>query len=398
MKRRDRSLYRQRAFDFSNGDDAHGELLACLLAAIPAVDASKAQAFTLTLTRLCPGASTLDCRPAVIVFKPPEYAAVADAVAGGILDRSQHFRAHLVVEFRVEVDQSFPLAAKGFFDNVTEGPNIEPEHPVLQSAQYSQELDAEVLRKTKGTLEAFVEKNAANLTLFFPLQLGQHLGHILGGLALVLVVGGIIAGLLLGGWEGLKIGLGPESVKPVIPNAREFLIAVTVLVIPQIPLSLGNAIIGMSDMTCTLFGKGECAGKATSRSFATSMGIANIIVGFFAGMPMCHGAGGLAAHYRFGARTGGSNLMIGAIFVVLGVVFGRAALTLLTIIPLGVLGALLLYAGLELTGTIKDISEPRDLFVVFLIIGISLATTNMAIAFVVGILVEALLKKGKVRL
>ncbi len=113
---------------------------------------------------------------------------------------------------------------------------------------------------------------------------------------------------------------------------------------------------------------------------------------------MCHGAGGLAAHYRFGARTGGSNLMIGAIFVILGVVFGRASLTLLTIIPLGVLGALLLYAGLELTGTIKDIDGPRELFVVFLIIGISLATTNMAIAFIVGILVEALIKKGRVSL
>jgi SulP family sulfate permease len=216
--------------------------------------------------------------------------------------------------------------------------------------------------------------------------------------ALMLIVIGIVLGLLLGGWEGLKIGLGPEQVKPVLPGAADFAVAITVLVIPQFPLSLGNAIIGMSDTTCTLFGQGELTRRATTRSFATSMGVANLIVGFFAGMPMCHGAGGLAAHYRFGARTGGSNLMIGAVFVILGVVFGRAALTLLTVIPLGVLGALLLYAGLELTGTIKDVTEPKDLFVVFLIVGIALATTNMGIAFVAGILVELLLKRGIVKI
>lgn len=216
--------------------------------------------------------------------------------------------------------------------------------------------------------------------------------------ALVLIVAGVVVGLLLGGWHGLAIGLGPEPARPVLPTARDFLIAITVLVIPQFPLSLGNAIIGMSDTTCTLFGTGDLTRRATTRSFATSMGITNVIVGFFAGMPMCHGAGGLAAHYRFGARTGGSNLMIGAIFVFLGLVFGRAALALLTMIPLGVLGALLVYAGLELTGTIKDVTEPKDLFIVFLIIGISLATTNMGVAFIVGILVDLLIRRRLVKI
>jgi hypothetical protein len=30
---------------------------------------------------------------------------------------------------------------------------------------------------------------------------------------------------------------------------------------------------------------------------------------------MCHGAGGLAAHYRFGARTGGSDVYAGLILL-----------------------------------------------------------------------------------
>ncbi len=122
------------------------------------------------------------------------------------------------------------------------------------------------------------------------------------------------------------------------------------------------------------------------------MGFINILTGVIAGMPMCHGAGGLAAHYRFGARTGGSNVMIGAIFVLIALVFGKIGISLLSSIPNAVLGILLLYAGLELALLIRDVKEKRDLFVALMIAGIGLATTNMGIAFFVGIVVMYLIK------
>lgn len=100
--------------------------------------------------------------------------------------------------------------------------------------------------------------------------------------------------------------------------------------------------MGTADTCYSLFGKGNLTERATYRSFACTMGLANIIAGVIGGMPMCHGAGGLAAHYRFGARTGGANLMIGAIFLFIGIVFGKTGIALLSSIPNAILGVLLL--------------------------------------------------------
>lgn len=56
---------------------------------------------------------------------------------------------------------------------------------------------------------------------------------------------------------------------------------------------------------------------------------------------MYHGAGGLAANYRFGARTAGANVMIGSIFVLLGILFGQNAIIILNLLPMSILGVLL---------------------------------------------------------
>jgi SulP family sulfate permease len=127
------------------------------------------------------------------------------------------------------------------------------------------------------------------------------------------------------------------------------------------------------------------------------MGIINIPAGFMAAMPMCHGAGGLAAHYRFGARTGGSNLIIGTACIVLALVFGKVALDLITIIPQSVLGVLLVFAGIELALLARDIKERHEFFVTVLVAGIAVAGTNMAWAFLAGILADLLIRKAKIK-
>ena len=68
------------------------------------------------------------------------------------------------------------------------------------------------------------------------------------------------------------------------------------------------------------------------------MAVANFLSSSIGGIPLCHGAGGLAAHYRFGARTAGSNLMIGIIFTALAILLGRRCLAIVYLIPLSVLG------------------------------------------------------------
>jgi SulP family sulfate permease len=126
------------------------------------------------------------------------------------------------------------------------------------------------------------------------------------------------------------------------------------------------------------------------------MGAANLIIALFGGIPLCHGAGGLAAHYRFGARTGGSNLIIGGLFIAIALLFGTFGITLLSSLPNAVLGILLMFAGLELAVLIKDLDNKKELYVTILIASIGFLSTNMSIAFAIGILVNGLIHLFKV--
>ena len=155
--------------------------------------------------------------------------------------------------------------------------------------------------------------------------------------------------------------------------------------------------MGTADTCTTLFRKDPHAKRVTYRALAASMGITNVFAGFLGAMPMCHGAGGLAAHYRFGARTGGSNMMIGIVFLIIALAFGKTGISLLSSIPNAILGVLLFYAGIELALLVRDVSEKDDLFISLLIAAIGFSTTNMGIAFVAGILVMHLIRWRRIR-
>jgi SulP family sulfate permease len=124
------------------------------------------------------------------------------------------------------------------------------------------------------------------------------------------------------------------------------------------------------------------------------MSFANIMAFFLGGMPMCHGAGGLASRYRFGARTAGSNIIIGAIFVLLALVLGRHVLCVVYLLPMSALGVLLIFAGSQLALTLLDMKTRKDLFVPLMIVGITLAS-NLAVGFITGILLAYLLKSER---
>ena len=140
---------------------------------------------------------------------------------------------------------------------------------------------------------------------------------------------------------------------------------------------------------------GDRARRASYRSVANSQGIADIISFMWGGIPMCHGAGGLAAMYRFGARSAGANLMIGGIFVLLGLVFGQSALLILNLLPLSILGVLLVFAGAQLALMVRDLTERKDLFVALIMLCIAL-TTNLAVAFICGITIAYALKSQRI--
>jgi sulfate permease, SulP family len=209
---------------------------------------------------------------------------------------------------------------------------------------------------------------------------------------------GIIAGLAFGGFDSLKFSIGPTRIGIISPTLKDFWTAFIMLILPQIPLTIGNACVGTADTCCTLFPKNPLLSKAKAGNFALTMGIANLPAGFFGAVPMCHGTGGLAAHYRFGARTGGAPIMIGALFVVMALVFGEFGFTLLAMIPNSVLGVLLIFAGLELCPLIRSLQTNEEYFVALLISGIALAVPNMAWAFGIGIAADMFIRKMKIKI
>jgi MFS superfamily sulfate permease-like transporter len=125
------------------------------------------------------------------------------------------------------------------------------------------------------------------------------------------------------------------------------------------------------------------------------MGLANVFAALVGGMPVCHGAGGLAAHYAFGARTAGSNVIIGLLFVALAVLLGSQSINILHLLPMGVLGMLLFFAGAQLALTIQDVQTRSGLFVMMVMLGITIAS-NLAWAFGVGICMTWIIDRGNI--
>ena len=215
---------------------------------------------------------------------------------------------------------------------------------------------------------------------------------------LVIVMGGIAVGLVFGthaGFDKLKPGIYLPALLPFgFPGKADFAFALFALALPQLPMTLGNAVIANADLSKEYFG--EFSNKVTYRALSLSMGLANIISFTLGGMPLCHGAGGLAAHYRFGARTAGSNIFIGGLFLALAFFLGSHALSLVYLVPMAVLGVLLLFAGSQLAITVIDMKERKELFVALVILGITMAS-NLAVGFTSGIAVAYALKSDKLK-
>lgn len=113
----------------------------------------------------------------------------------------------------------------------------------------------------------------------------------------------------------------------------------------------------------------------------------NLTSVLFGGFPMCHGAGGLAAQYRFGARTGGSNIISGLILLPIALFF--ASPEFVEIIPFGVFGALLIFVSIELGRH----GLKTDSYIITGIIAITALLTNMTVAFILGMILTWTLTK-----
>ncbi|WP_428937302.1 putative sulfate/molybdate transporter [Fontivita pretiosa] len=149
--------------------------------------------------------------------------------------------------------------------------------------------------------------------------------------------------------------------------------------VPQLPLTLLNSVVAVCALSAEYFPRHPIS----PRRMAMSVGMMNLLTVPIGVMPMCHGAGGLAGQYHFGARTGGSVVMLGALKIVTGLAFGSAILGLLAAYPKAILGIMLIGAGLALAWVARDARRPAQLLVV-LATAASCIVFSTAIGFAVG--------------
>ncbi len=215
--------------------------------------------------------------------------------------------------------------------------------------------------------------------------------------ALVAVAAGVALAQIAGTGTPLpRLDIGLHLPTLVWPSWRDVVRGTELAVLPQIPLTLTNAIIVTAAVTRQLLPKEEH--HVTERNLSITTGIGNLLAAPFGGYPMCHGAGGITGHHRFGARTATAPLLIGLAFLGMGILLGDGAIGLLALIPAAVLGSLLFFSGVELALS----SRPQnyagtDLFAV-LAIGAIAATSNPAIAFAVGLPLVYAIRRNLVRL
>jgi len=160
-----------------------------------------------------------------------------------------------------------------------------------------------------------------------------------------------------------------------------------------VALTLGNAIVATVEENNAPFPNRPI----TVRTVAIDHGVMNLVGASIGGVPMCHGAGGMAGHVRFGARTGGALVILGVVVLFTGLFLGDSVTTFFKFVPTSLLGAILLFGGLELaTGALGGALSRQDRYVLLLTAGI--AMWNLGAGYLAGLLLHHATRRGVVRL
>ncbi|HXG52679.1 MAG TPA: putative sulfate/molybdate transporter [candidate division Zixibacteria bacterium] len=181
-----------------------------------------------------------------------------------------------------------------------------------------------------------------------------------------------------------------------VPTVDAILAGWLLLALPQLALSLGNSILATRQVIEDLFP----GYPVTIRKISWTYSLMNLVNPFLSGYPTCHGSGGMAGHYAFGARTGGSVIIEGALYLILGLVFGTGFEQVIQIFPKPILGIVLFFEGLTLIKLVGDMTGSKQNFMIVLMVG--LAAVGLPYGYVIGLLagtlVAYLTEKGLARL
>lgn len=197
--------------------------------------------------------------------------------------------------------------------------------------------------------------------------------------ALVVIGLGLVYAFLFKiNFADLKASAGFQLPGVRVPSTQDIISGLLLLAIPQIPLSLGNSILATRQINDDLFPHKPL----TTRKIGLTYSLMNFINPFFGGIPVCHGSGGMMGHYTFGARTGGSLLIYGGMYLILGLFFSQGFSKVIDIFPMPILGVILFVEALALMTLVRDLQEKKnDLWIAFMVGLMCCALPN---GFVIG--------------
>ncbi len=216
------------------------------------------------------------------------------------------------------------------------------------------------------------------------LRLGTHA-------ALMTLAFGVAAGHFVG-HEALPDLAGAAAVGRLapVPSLEDMRIAITDLALPQLALTLTNAVILTAIVARDSYG--ARAARVTPKRLCLTSGVANLVLSPFGALPMCHGAGGVAAHHRFGARSGGAPVMLGAALLLVALLPQDLRHTALLAIPSATLGALLLVAAVELAANRRLFDARPSCRPVIAVTALATFLGNPLIGLILGTLAEVVRK------
>ena len=168
------------------------------------------------------------------------------------------------------------------------------------------------------------------------------------------------------------------------PVATDVWMGFLILALPQIPLSIANSVLATRQLSEDLFPEK----RVTARGIGWTYAAMNLVNPFLGGVPTCHGSGGMAGHYAFGGRTGGSVVIYGAMYVMLGVLFGPGFQTVIQAFPMPILGVLLLFEAITLLGLLRDLSGQSVDFLIALLVGV--IASSLPYGYLAGLLIGVL--------
>lgn len=147
------------------------------------------------------------------------------------------------------------------------------------------------------------------------------------------------------------------------PSLYDILTGFLILGLPQLPLSISNSLIATKKLADDLFPEKQL----TVKKLANTYSIMNIVNPLLGGIPVCHGSGGLAGHYAFGGRTGGTLLVYGSIYLLIGIFLAGDHASVRALFPLPVLGVILSVEGFSLAKFIRKAAGSKDLAIALLV-------------------------------